>query len=817
MRKSADACPRRCSFVAALMFGFTILLLPSITFSQSFCPAVTNAASLDGCALPGPEWSFACTAGGSATVESTPDGNCWLVTNALPLHALCYGTRQEPTLATAPAFRFETRFRVAELASWCGCSDPTPEVPCTCSPASVGAADGVKHVGIATLRQPDGQFVGFADSPITQKWFPVDLMSAHTYRVEVERGDAGTVRYFIDDALVHSIPYSQLPLDFTGNPTVEMFADAFATTWFDFLRFDVCDEFVSPAAPGSALFQVGSITLPPTWNPSQGPVHMSATANLLTTAATDPRNRNFRYEVRYQYQIVDVANQRTLAAPGGTVPVDLSAAPRAGFQVKVPVTASWNGTDATGALALPGAYPVTLSVDAVRIHIRNGQEELLGSDSAAAVLYDLIPALSYQNQHDILITVPARPWAGHTDDDPLLRAPNVAAELVNEQDDIWVIGYHDSLGQTSFQAWDASAGAARQGFATNWTRGTLEGLQPAGHTDHCTWGGVEYTNGCAWIAGSRMVVESYPPCEGCPGAAEKYVAAYLVQIRNLGGADGVAYGTFGLAVGDDPSGDAGRWCTTWWAPFGYPVCIAWEQRLLVAYTANGGTTLMAKRLATDGSTIGGEILIASGTGIAHPRVAWLQTGDTGHWLVSYDAREVCAGPNPDWGKIHTRVVDWDGLPGVDRPHGWCGTGEVCGASLRLNKTGRCYPPTLAARAPLADGPDHFAFGEYGQTGYVLDADGVVIETPTNGTASLLTGTYASGYSFRIGGGCHAVLATDPWATFDMGVYSTFYHMVGNNVVCDAQAVALRNGFYTAAVVNAVPAEPSNLYLTLLVN
>ena len=385
-----------------------------------------------------------------------------------------------------------------------------------------------------------------------------------------------------------------------------------------------------------------------------------------------------------------------------------------------------------------------------------------------------------------------------------------AAELVSEPDDIWVIGYNDSLGYTTFKGWDATYGIARQTAVTAHT--ALAGLEPAGHTDACTWSGTPYSNGCAWITGYRAV----PP---------RYTQVFLMQVRNLGGTSGVAYGNFtNVASGLHPSGDAGKWCTHW-SPPPFVYCDAWAERLLVVYLTGDRTAIKAKRLTTAGALIGTELTVATGTSMEHPQVAWLQTGDTGLWVVSYDTGEECQ-PGVPMNRIHTVVVNWNGTVGQNNSLGWCGGGDTCGGGVlalsaqsegdgTLIASSFCYSTSLAARAPFASQPDRLAFNEYLNTLYILDSNGARIANPYHGgqLAKLLSGTYAADYSFREAWGLTGAsdgvrLCTDTWACSADSDYTTLDH-VGT--------AALRAGFHTAAMLFFTLAAPNDLYLTVLVN
>ncbi|HEY3355156.1 MAG TPA: hypothetical protein VGQ83_18020 [Polyangia bacterium] len=389
-------------------------------------------------------------------------------------------------------------------------------------------------------------------------------------------------------------------------------------------------------------------------------------------------------------------------------------------------------------------------------------------------------------------------------------------ELVSEADDIWVIGYTDTLGYTSLRGWDGTYGVTRQTSSTTYS--TYSGVSPAGHSDGCSWGGTQYTNGCAWLTGSNLV-----PKIGS--------MVHLIQARNLGGTSGVGFASFeSVAAGIRPSGDAGRWCTHWSCPFGPCICDTYAERLLVAYTNPTRTALKAKRLSTAGAVIGNEISVTTGSGIDHVRVAWLQTGDTGHWLVSYDARELCPTSQLQASRIHTVVVNWDGSKGSDNSVGWCGYDTTCNhpsspaiysepATPLLNSEMYCYSTSLAARAPFAVGPDDFAFNEYVFTRYVLDSNGVAIQHLGGSAAEFVSGTYTSDYAFRNvqgDGGCMVSLCSDPWLCTDIGDYSSFVDPAPPNH-CISYAEDLRNGFHTAAVLSYLHDGTNDLYLTLLAN
>ncbi|MBI5480408.1 MAG: hypothetical protein HY906_16210 [Deltaproteobacteria bacterium] len=371
------------------------MFLPRVGAAQGFCPTVAATASLDGCSLPGAEWGLTCSPGASLESTTTTDGNCWLVSTvpyAPPSeYAECRALRTEPALGTAPAWWVEFRTQVAEVSPEC-----LQQSGSSCTHLAVIITDAQRTLGFDLVTHPaaipDGQGVGLTDGPpepgsaekAHMKWIPLDLGVTHSLRAEATVN--GDVRFLIDGVLVYTIPYTQLPGSLGWAPNVETFLTKHGTVWLDYLTYAACGATPTVAPPGSPMFQVSAITLPRAWDPALGPLWLSATASILTSGATDPRNPNFRYEVRHEYQIIDSSSRQTLAALNGVVPVDLKSAPRGGYLVAVPVATSWNGTTSTGAVIPTGSYPVALSADVVRIHVKNGQEKPIGTATTTGTL-----------------------------------------------------------------------------------------------------------------------------------------------------------------------------------------------------------------------------------------------------------------------------------------------------------------------------------------------------------------------------------------------------------------------------------------------
>ncbi|MBI4936330.1 MAG: hypothetical protein HY828_20825 [Actinobacteria bacterium] len=325
------------------------------------CGSIVSSASLDGCSVPTQaEWGFTCTGGAWAETVVDQSGNipnCWLVTHAAAPLARCMASRPEPALATAPAYRYEGRFRVAELSPNCGCDQST----CACIPAAIFVPDGTRRSGVFTVRQPEGQFVGFADSSSSSGavWFALDLFATHRYRVEVENG--GTVRYLVDEQLLHAIPYDQLPIDDGSFGTVEIFYDQYATTWFDYVTYDICG-----AGPPLPSFSVGLkelTTKPAPYQPGVGYLNLKTWVRVTKTSP-EPDTTS-QYVVQLTQKIRGGELYEILAVQMPWASVDVSAL-LAGDGVTAQVQWDWDGKGPNGAAAPRGWATIETHIELVR-------------------------------------------------------------------------------------------------------------------------------------------------------------------------------------------------------------------------------------------------------------------------------------------------------------------------------------------------------------------------------------------------------------------------------------------------------------------
>jgi hypothetical protein len=381
--------------------------MPTVAEAQ-YCAVTAATDSLDMCMPPTalPQWNFSCNSvapGATTSTVRTSDGNCWFEIQTPYSGATtwpeCVWAHLEPALGTAPSWTVEFVGYVADVPAACIGSGSY------CSHYSLGSYDGSRGAWIEMETNAPGLAPGGAvgvpddSQPRGYRFFPLDIGTPHMFQIQVVRGTSA--RYLVDGQPLVEIPYTSLPTQTPLSPqygpaALEGFHTSMGTTYLDYVTYQACAEPETPAPPGSQTLALSPITLPETWAPAQGPLSLTSTASILTTGPTDPRNKNFRYEVRYQYAILDSFNRQVYAAPGGTAAVDVSTAPRAGYQVAVGLPASWNGITPAGSVIPDATYPATLSAQVVRIHDKSAQEKVIGSATTGATLNVSSVNLSYE-------------------------------------------------------------------------------------------------------------------------------------------------------------------------------------------------------------------------------------------------------------------------------------------------------------------------------------------------------------------------------------------------------------------------------------
>jgi hypothetical protein len=248
---SASPRPRSLAGACAVLAALTLGGAPT-ALGQQFCPSITASASIDGCSTSPPGFDSGCWSGASSQ-SVTVDENCYLVTYASK-EGGCSADRYDLPFLDAPAYFAEARLRVASPDPACA----PDEIDCWFALLYVGDGERGPRVVLGTvpLSVGPGYGIGVYHSGgewWDSDWYVLDVTQWHTYRVEVERGTGGQVRYLVDGALVASFPYDELPL--TDEDAGVYLSSMAGTVWLDSAAFDVCAEAPGPRVePTAATF-----------------------------------------------------------------------------------------------------------------------------------------------------------------------------------------------------------------------------------------------------------------------------------------------------------------------------------------------------------------------------------------------------------------------------------------------------------------------------------------------------------------------------------------------------------------------------------